>query len=59
MNVYRWAVVAFSIVFVAIGFALLVRTASVGGGVVGFVLGGLFVALGVGRLTIERRRGEG
>jgi hypothetical protein len=59
MTVYRWAVVGFSIVFIAIGIALLVRTASVGGGVVGFVLGGLFVALGVGRLTIERRRGEG
>jgi hypothetical protein len=53
---YRWAVVVFSIVFVAIGVALLVRTAAEGGGVVGFVLGGLFIALGVGRLTIERKR---
>jgi hypothetical protein len=54
---YRWAVVAFSVVFVAIGIALLVRTAAAGGGVVGFVLGGLFIALGIGRLTVERRRG--
>jgi hypothetical protein len=54
---YRWAVVAFSVVFVAIGVALLVRTAAAGGGVVGFVLGGLFIALGIGRLTVERRRG--
>jgi hypothetical protein len=50
-------VVAFSVVFVAIGVALLVRTAAAGGGVVGFVLGGLFIALGIGRLTVERRRG--
>jgi hypothetical protein len=57
MRAYRAAVVGFSIVFVAIGIALLVRTAAEGGGVVGFVLGGLFVALGVGRLTLERQRG--
>lgn len=56
MSFYRVAVVVFSILFVAIGVALLVRTALEGGGVVGFVLGGLFVALGVGRLTIERKR---
>jgi hypothetical protein len=53
---YRSAVVVFSVLFVAIGAALLVRTAAEGGGVVGFVLGGLFIALGVGRLTIERKR---
>ena len=56
MTIYRWVVVGFSIAFVAIGVALLVRTAAEGGGVVGFVLGGLFIALGVGRLTIERKR---
>jgi hypothetical protein len=56
MSLYRWAVVVFSIVFVAIGAALLVRTAAEGGGAVGFVLGGLFIALGVGRLTVERKR---
>ena len=48
--------VVFPLVFVGIGIALLVVTAANGGGVVGFVLGALFVALGVGRLTIERRR---
>jgi hypothetical protein len=59
MRAYSWAIVAFSVVFVAIGIALLVRTAAEGGGVVGFLLGGLFVALGVARLTIEgRRRGS-
>lgn len=56
MKLYSWAVVAFSVVFVGIGIALLAVTASQGGGVVGFLLGGLFIALGVGRLTLERRR---
>jgi len=53
---YRWAVVLFSVVFVGIGVALLIRTAAEGGGAVGFLLGGLFIALGVGRLTLERKR---
>jgi hypothetical protein len=57
MKLYRIAVVVLSVVFIALGFALLVRTAAEGGGVVGFVLGALFIALGAGRLTIERRRG--
>ena len=56
MTAYRIAVVAFSTIFVVIGFALLVRTALEGGGVVGFVLGGLFIALGFGRIVIERQR---
>ena len=56
MTFYRWAVVVFSFVFVGIGVALLIRTAAEGGGAVGFVLGGLFIALGVGRLTLERKR---
>ena len=57
MRLYRIGVICFSIAFLGIGVALLVRTAAAGGGVVGFLLGGLFIALGVGRLTIERRRG--
>ena len=56
MTFYRGAVAVFSLVFVAIGIALLVRTAAEGGGVVGFLLGGLFIALGVGRLSLERKR---
>ena len=56
MTFYRWAVAIFSLVFVGIGIALLVRTAAEGGGVVGFLLGALFIALGVGRLTLERKR---
>jgi hypothetical protein len=56
MRAYRIAIVVFALAFVAIGVALLVRTAVEGGGAVGFLLGGLFVAFGVGRLTLERRR---
>jgi hypothetical protein len=60
VKLYRASVLVFSTAFVAIGVALLVRTALEGGGVVGFLLGGLFIALGAGRLTLEhRRRGWG
>ena len=54
---YRRAIFVFSGCFVVIGLALLVITAVNGGGLVGFVLGGLFVALGVGRIQLERKRG--
>lgn len=54
---YRRAILVFSGLFVVIGLALLVVTAVNGGGLVGFVLGGLFVALGVGRIQLERKRG--
>ena len=47
-----------AVLFVVIGVALLVRTAAVGGGVVGYVLGALFVVLGVARFTLERKRGR-
>lgn len=56
MSWYGRAVVVLSATFVAIGVALLVVTATHGGGVVGFVLGGLFVALGVARIRLERTR---
>ncbi len=56
MKLYRYAVGAFALVFVGIGVALLVATAAAGGGLVGFLLGGLFVALGAGRLTMLRQR---
>ena len=54
---YRRAILVFSGCFVLIGLALLVVTAANGGGLVGFVLGALFVALGVGRIQLERNRG--
>ena len=56
MRAYSVAVLVFSALFVAIGAALLVRTASAGGGVVGYVLGALFILLGVARFTLERQR---
>ena len=57
MRWYSHAVYAVGVVFVAIGAALLVVTAAQGGGVIGFLLGGLFVALGVARIQLERKRG--
>ena len=55
MNWYRDIVGTFGVVAIAIGVALIVRTAIAGGGV-GIVLGLLFIALGVGRLYLLRRR---
>jgi len=57
VRLYRRAVLLFSALFVCIGVALLVVTSAQGGGLVGFVLGGLFIALGVARITLERKRG--
>ena len=57
MRLYRRAVIVFSIVIAALGLGLLVATAARGGGTTGFVIGGLFVALGVARFTLERKRG--
>jgi hypothetical protein len=56
VRIYSWSVLVFSVVFVLLGIALLVRTAAEGGGVVGYVLGGLFIVLGIARLRIERMR---
>jgi hypothetical protein len=58
MTLYRGAVLVFALAFVGIGVALLVVTAAAGGGVVGFVLGALFIGLGVGRLTMLRKSGR-
>jgi hypothetical protein len=54
VRAYRHLVALFALMFVAIGVALLVVTAVEGGGVIGYVLGALFVALGAGRLTLLR-----
>jgi hypothetical protein len=54
---YRRSIYVFSGIFVLIGLALLVVTAINGGGLIGFLLGALFIALGVGRIQLERKRG--
>ena len=56
MRFYDRAVAVFAVVFVGLGFALLVVTALRGGGAVRFVVGALFVALGAARLHLLRRR---
>jgi hypothetical protein len=58
MKWYSGAVYAFGAAFVAIGIALLAITAAKGGGVIGFVMGGLFLALGIARIQLERKRGR-
>jgi hypothetical protein len=56
MRTYTLVVLGFCAVFVVLGVALLVRTAVAGGGVVGYVVGSLFIVLGVARFTLERQR---
>lgn len=56
MKTYSIVVFAFSVLFAALGVALLVRTVAAGGGVVGYVVGALFIVLGVARFTLERQR---
>ena len=58
MSWYSRSILVFSLIFVVIGIALLVVTAVNGGGAVGFVLGGLFVALDIARFQLERKRHE-
>ena len=58
MRLYRSAVAVLALLFVGLGIALLAVTAANGGGVLGFLLGCLFIALGVGRLTLLRRGGS-
>lgn len=52
---YRRLTLAFGAVAIVLGLAILVRTAAAGGGI-GLVIGALFVALGVGRIYLLRRR---
>jgi len=56
LRAYRLSVAVFAVVFVGIGVALLIVTATRGGGAFGYVIGLLFVALGVGRLYLLRAR---
>ena len=56
MNLYRGATALFGVAFVGIGIALLVVTAASGGGLLGYLMGVLFAALGIGRLYLLRMR---
>ena len=56
MTFYRSAIAVFAIVFIGLGLALLVVTAVHGGAAFGYLMGVLFVALGVGRLYLLRAR---
>jgi hypothetical protein len=53
---YRSALVVFAALFIVIGLALLVVTAARGGAAFGYIMGVLFVALGIGRLYLLRAR---
>jgi hypothetical protein len=55
LKFYRGATGLFAVTFVGIGVALIVVTA-IRGGATGYVLGVLFVALGLGRLWLLRER---
>ena len=56
-RIYRGSIRALSLVFVAIGLVILVRTLIAGGGpfATGTVLGLVFIAVGLGRLWIATR----
>jgi hypothetical protein len=56
LSLYRGATALFALAFLGIGIALIVVTAASGGGVLGYVLGLLFVSLGIGRLYLLRAR---
>ena len=56
MNLYRGMTALFAVAFLGIGIALLVVTVARGGGLVGYLMGVLFTALGVGRLYLLRMR---
>jgi hypothetical protein len=56
---YNRLVVVVALVMIGLGFAILVRTAAAGGGTVGYVVGALFVALGAGRIHLQRKTRRG
>jgi uncharacterized membrane protein HdeD (DUF308 family) len=56
MNARRRTILVFGVISIVLGIALIAETAALGGGVLGFTLGLLFIALGIGRLYLLRRR---
>ena len=55
-DAYRYGVALFAVIFIGIGLAIIVVTTVRGGAVFGYLMGLLFLALGVGRLYLLRRR---
>jgi hypothetical protein len=55
-SLHRRSVFVFALVAIGLGIALLAETVAIGGGSTGYVLGVLFLALGIGRLYLLRRR---
>jgi uncharacterized membrane protein HdeD (DUF308 family) len=53
---YKRSVLVLGLISLVLGVAFLVETAAAGGGSVGYLLGVLFIGLGVGRLYLLRRR---
>jgi uncharacterized membrane protein HdeD (DUF308 family) len=53
---YKRSVLVLGLISTVLGLAFLVETAAAGGGSVGYLLGVLFIGLGVGRLYLLRRR---
>jgi len=56
VNLYRGGIAVFGVAFIGIGIALVAVTAARGGAAFGYLVGALFVALGVGRLYLLRTR---
>jgi hypothetical protein len=56
VRIYHRAVLLLSVVIALLGVALLAATVARGGGSTGYIVGGLFLALGVARFTLERKR---
>jgi hypothetical protein len=52
---YRRVVMVFGLVAIVLGFAILIRAASGGGGTVGYAVGALFIALGSARLYLLKK----
>jgi hypothetical protein len=54
-GLYRNSTFAFGVISIGLGIALVAETATRHGGTVGYLLGVLFVALGIGRIYLLRR----
>lgn len=53
---YRLSITITSLALIVLGVAIIVRTALAGGGPVGFLIGPLFAAAGLGRFYLMRHR---